>query len=128
VPKFLSITFACLLEAYAWITSLDGRSEISDLRDFPFRRAAEWARITPEKKNPNRRLTQIYSARVYPAPDRSEGGIVIFQIRELGNRSGMVILVQSIVSYLVFAGLPDVASRLARRSLSESKRRAKSEV
>jgi hypothetical protein len=53
---------------------LDGRSEISDLRDFPLCRAAEWARIAPEKKNPNRRLTQIYSASVSPAPDRSEVG------------------------------------------------------
>ena len=28
--------------------------QISDLHDFPFHRAAEWTRITSEKKNPNR--------------------------------------------------------------------------
>ena len=68
------------------MTGLDRRSEISDLRYFPFHRAAEWTRITPKTKNPNRSCTQIDVPR---ASDRFELGIVTFPIVGLGSRIGI---------------------------------------
>ena len=50
MPKFSSVVFARVPETYAWTTSLDGRSEISDL---PIFRSTELLN-GPEKNNPNR--------------------------------------------------------------------------
>jgi hypothetical protein len=67
------------------MTGLDRRSEISDLRYFPFHRAVEWTRITPKTKI----QTADVPVDLPRASDRFELGIVMFPIVGLGSRAGI---------------------------------------